>query len=209
MEWLWSNPHSKSSDQEREPADILIDMTNLSCRNMDLIPCCCIMQSGTYVQYSSTTWGASSRSSLLKILECFVTHCECANWINVHDCMRIIGNISVLRWFELNPLQQLETLLFLKPGSDFLLTQGGMCKRTVPVRNPLGDRSSGETRKLPAAALIRISSLPKCLKVDSTTLIASSCLRTSPSNPTAYEVISKGTHRRVEKKNEFKAFQLE
>lgn len=55
-----------------------------------------------------------------------------------------------------------------------------------PVRKPLGDKSSGETRKLPAAELTRMSSFPKCLTVDSTTLFASSCLRTSPSNPTAW-----------------------
>ena len=60
-----------------------------------------------------------------------------------------------------------------------------------PVRKPFEDKSSAETRKFPAAALTSISILPKCLNVDSTTLAASSCFRTSPSNPTAY------THNRI------------
>lgn len=58
--------------------------------------------------------------------------------------------------------------------------------RYKPVRKPLGDKFSGSTRKFPAAAFTRISSLPKCLIVESTTLAASSCLRTSPSSPIAY-----------------------
>jgi hypothetical protein len=60
-----------------------------------------------------------------------------------------------------------------------------------PVRNPLGDKSSGDTRKLPAAPFTRISILPKCLNADSRTLFASSCLRTSPSNPAACRYHSK------------------
>jgi hypothetical protein len=60
--------------------------------------------------------------------------------------------------------------------------------KNQPVLNPLEDKSSEGTRKLPAAAFTRMSSLPKCLKVDSTTLIASSLLRTSPSNPIACNV---------------------
>jgi hypothetical protein len=55
----------------------------------------------------------------------------------------------------------------------------------VPVRNPLGFKSSGEARKLPAAPLTRMSSLPKCSTVAAITLAASSCFRTSPSKPTA------------------------
>lgn len=35
-------------------------------------------------------------------------------------------------------------------------------EETSPVRNPLGDKSSGDARKLPAAPFTRISSLPKC-----------------------------------------------
>nr|AFK38317.1 unknown [Lotus japonicus] len=53
------------------------------------------------------------------------------------------------------------------------------------VLNPFGERSSAETRKFPAAALTRMSIFPKCLKVDSTTLAASSCFRTSPTKPIA------------------------
>lgn len=36
------------------------------------------------------------------------------------------------------------------------------CFDDVPVRNPLGVKSSGDARKLPAAPLTRMSSLPKC-----------------------------------------------
>lgn len=59
------------------------------------------------------------------------------------------------------------------------------CMQKEPVRNPLGDKSSADTRKFPAAAFTRMSRLPRLLTVDSTTLLASSCLRTSPSNPNA------------------------
>jgi hypothetical protein len=57
--------------------------------------------------------------------------------------------------------------------------------RVQPVRKPLGDRSSAAARKFPAAEFTRMSSLPKCLIVDSRTLTASSLLRTSPSSPIA------------------------
>uniref|UniRef100_A0A2P2PIF4 Peroxisomal 2 4-dienoyl-CoA reductase-like n=1 Tax=Rhizophora mucronata TaxID=61149 RepID=A0A2P2PIF4_RHIMU len=55
----------------------------------------------------------------------------------------------------------------------------------MTVLKPLGDKSSAGTRKLPAAAFTRMSSLPKCLRVDSTARVASPLFRTSPSIPTA------------------------
>lgn len=58
----------------------------------------------------------------------------------------------------------------------------------LPVRKPLGDKSSGATRKFPAAAFTRMSSLPKCLTVDSRVLTASSLLRTSPTSPIACNI---------------------
>lgn len=71
--------------------------------------------------------------------------------------------------------------------------------RYKPVRKPLGDKFSGSARKFPAAAFTRISSLPKCLIVESTTLAASSCLRTSPSSPIAY-------HKKKSNKNKRKCY---
>lgn len=53
------------------------------------------------------------------------------------------------------------------------------------VRKPFGDKSSAAQRKLPAAPFTRISSLPNCFTVTSTTRATSSILRTSPSIPMA------------------------
>lgn len=58
----------------------------------------------------------------------------------------------------------------------------------LPVLKPLGERSSAAMRKFPAAALMRMSSLPSCSTTLFTTRIASSFLRTSPSIPMACHI---------------------
>jgi len=47
--------------------------------------------------------------------------------------------------------------------------------QTELIRKPLGERSSADVRKFPAATFTSILILPKCLNVYSTTLYASSC----------------------------------
>lgn len=58
----------------------------------------------------------------------------------------------------------------------------------LPVLKPLGERSSAAMRKFPAAALMRMSSLPSCSTTLFTTRTASSFLRTSPSIPMACHI---------------------
>lgn len=57
--------------------------------------------------------------------------------------------------------------------------------QTEPVRNPFEDKSSVILESSQATAILRMSRLPRLLKVDFTTLFSSFCLRTSPLNPNA------------------------
>jgi len=99
--------------------------------------------------------------------------------MKMHWKSYIINNTFQYTVFLFNTLTNIPIIICLKKERKEEATQKKL------VQKPFGERFSVDNRKFLAATFTSISILPKCLKVDSTALSASSCFYTSPSNPTA------------------------